>query len=82
MSRIKNISTLLNEMKHRDREYGEKIQFHWIETDRLYRDRRYIEHFTKLHVLYVNEVACRSLLHQAIVKELNNDNLDRGKAHE
>ena len=82
MSRIKKISLLLNEMKHRDREYGEKIQFHWRETDRLYRDRRCIEHYTKLHVLYVNEVTCRRLIHQAIEKEFKNDNLDRGKAHE
>lgn len=82
MSRIKKISYLLSDMVKRDREYGSKIQIHWRKTDRLYRDRKCIDHFKELHFLYVNEIACRALIHQAMQKELGNDYLDKGETHE
>lgn len=82
MSRIKNIACLLKEMKKIDSLYNSKIQIHWRETDRLYRNSRCIEHFTKLHFLYVNEISCRALIHQSMEKELRNGYLDKGETHE
>lgn len=73
MSSIKTISCLINELMKKDEDYNSKIQNHWDETHKYHRNVISIDHFTKLYVMFVNQIATRNIFCQSMKKELRHD---------
>jgi hypothetical protein len=82
MPRYKVISNLLEEVVEKDKKYNLNIQIQWDIADRLYKNNIAIEHFIKSYVMYVNHSTIINLFFKSLQKELRNDYLDKGEAHE
>jgi len=74
-------SLLLKALKSEDN-YISKIKDELSKAERIYRNDVPREVFMNFYAMFINEISCRGFIYQEMVKELNNDNLDRGKAHE